>query len=238
MGIDREPRWIGEAHRRAQAVGLADRLSYRLGDVAHIPFHDGVFDLVTCQTVLIHVADPRAVLREMMRVLKPGGLVAVAEPNNLSNVLSLGSTLFHADPERHLDLVRLHLVCQRGKESLGEGHNSIGDLLPGWFVEVGLCDVSAHLGDKSATLTPPYLGREQEARRDEMLAFADRQLYAWDHDETRRFFLAGGGTPADFTRLWGVAGAAAHEVAAALRAGTEHQAGGSTQYLIAGRKPG
>jgi SAM-dependent methyltransferase len=238
VGIDREQEWILEAHRRAAAAGLEGRLSYRLGDAAHIPFHDEVFDLVTCQTLLIHVADPRAVLREMMRVLQPGGLVVVSEPNNLANVLSLGSTLFHGDPERVLDLVRLHLVSQRGKQSLGEGHNSIGDMLPGWLAELGLEGVTVHVSDKATPLIPPYRGREQEARRDEALSWTERELYAWDRTDTRRFFLAGGGTEPELERLWGVARAASRQIAAALRAGTEHQAGGGMQYLVSGRKAG
>ena len=238
VGIDREDTWILEAHRRAEQAGFGDRLTYRLGDAAHIPFHDGVFDLVTCQTLLIHVADPRAVLREMMRVLAPGGLVAVVEPNNLANIMSLGSTLFHEDPERQIDVVRLHLVGQRGKEKLGEGHNSIGDLLPGLFAEVGLEQVGVHVSDKASALIPPYAGREQEVKRDEVIAWADKEMFAWDHAETRRFFLAGGGSEGDFERLWKVAGEAARKAAAALRAGTEHQAGGGVQYLVAGRKAG
>ncbi len=237
VGIDREDTWILEAHRRADQAGIGDRLTYRFGDAARIPFHDGTFDLCTCQTLLIHVADPRAVLREMARVVVPGGLVAVVEPNNLANIMSLGCTLFHADPERQLDVVRLHLVAQRGKEALGEGHNSVGDLLPGMFAEVGLLEVSVYVSDKASALIPPYLGREQQVRRDEMIAMADKEMFAWDRGETRRFFLAGGGSEAEFERLWAVAGAATREAAAALRKGTEHQAGGGLQYLIAGRKP-
>lgn len=237
IGVNREAAWIREAHQRAERAGVGDRLSYRYGDADRPPFHDGVFNLVTCQTVLIHMRDARATLREMIRVLKPGGLVAVAEPSNLANVMVQGSTLFHAEPSLQLDLVRLHLVCQRGKEQLGEGHNSIGTLLPGWFAEAGLEGVSTHLSDKASPLVPPYAGPEQAALRDEEITFAERGLYAWNQHDTRRYFLAGGGTEADFERLWGVAGAAAREVAAALRAGTEHTAGGRMTYLVAGRKP-
>jgi SAM-dependent methyltransferase len=236
-GIDREPRWIDEAHRRAEAAGLGDRLRYRLGDAERIPFHDGVFDLVTCQTLLIHVRDPLAVVREMMRVLRPGGLLAVAEPNNLANLLVLGSTAFRADAERILDVVRLHLVCMRGKEALGEGHNAVGELLPGVFAEAGLTEVTAYVSDKAGALVPPYRSDEQRARRGAALDWAAREVFAWDRAETRRFFLAGGGTEGELDRLWGAAGAIARGTAAALEAGVEHQAGGSMQYLISGRKP-
>ncbi len=236
VGVDREATWIREAHLRAERAGVANRLSYRLGDADHLPFHDGVFDLVTCQTVLIHMRDARAALREMIRVVKPGGLVAVAEPNNLSNILVLGSTLFHASPEVLVDLVRLHLVSQRGKERLGEGHNSIGNLLPGWFAEAGLEGVSTYLSDKASPLVPPYVGREQAALRDEQVAFAERDFFAWDLPDTRRFFLAGGGSEAELDWLWSIAGRASREVAAALRAGREHTAGGAMTYLVAGRK--
>lgn len=235
FGVDREEAWVREAN--ARAAGTSGRAVYRLGEAERIPFHDGVFDLVTCQTVLIHVRDPRAVIREMMRVLEPGGLLAVAEPNNLAEVLVRGSTLFRADPERTLALVRLQLTCQAGKEALGEGHNSVGDLLPGLFAEVGLTDVTAHVSDKAASLIPPYLGREQEVRRDQLLDWIDRGHFAWDLHDTRRFFLAGGGTEEDFQRLWALARAAAQDTAAALRAGTEHMAGGGVHYLVSGRKP-
>jgi ubiquinone/menaquinone biosynthesis C-methylase UbiE len=79
FGIDREDTWIREARRRAESAGLAGRLSYRLGDAERIPFHDGTFDLVTCQRLILHAPDPLAALREMMRVLKPRGRIVVAE---------------------------------------------------------------------------------------------------------------------------------------------------------------
>ena len=117
FGIDREDTWIREAHRRAEQAGLADRLSYRLGDAERIPFHDGTFDLVTCQTVLIHVPDPRAVLREMMRVLKPGGRVAVAEPDEQSlraGPKSFGDRLLGWFAEAGLDGVTAYVSDKAG----------------------------------------------------------------------------------------------------------------------------
>src|SRR5262245_65208755 len=70
IGVDREPRWVEEATRRAAAAGLSGRFTYRLGLAGSLPFQDGAFDVVTCQTLLIHVPDPAAVLRDMVRVTR------------------------------------------------------------------------------------------------------------------------------------------------------------------------
>lgn len=49
-----------------------------------LPYPDASFDLVTCSEVLEHVENFRAVLREIKRVLKPGGLMVVTTPNVLN----------------------------------------------------------------------------------------------------------------------------------------------------------
>ena len=72
IGIDREETWVRKATEAAAQHHLDSRYSYQVGDANAIPFEDNTFDMVTCQTVLIHVPDVNAVLREMIRVLKPG----------------------------------------------------------------------------------------------------------------------------------------------------------------------
>lgn len=51
-----------------------------------LPFTDGAFDMVTCQTVLIHIAEPKAAFKEMMRSTKPGGLVLTVEPCHMGSM--------------------------------------------------------------------------------------------------------------------------------------------------------
>ena len=176
-------------------------------------------------------------MREMMRVLKPGGLLALVEPNNMANALVLGATQFRAPLDEIFDVLRLYLTGTRGKEHLGEGHDSIGEMIPGYAAELGLKDIEVHLSDKPAPLFPPYAGRAQEVLKAQMLDWDDRGFVLWGPENTRRWFLAGGGSEPEFERLWKVACLSSRKIADALRAGTEHFAGGCTQYLVSGRKP-
>lgn len=50
------------------------------GDAARLPFKDGAFDALVCSEVLEHVPDPDAVIDEIVRVVRPGGRVALSVP--------------------------------------------------------------------------------------------------------------------------------------------------------------
>jgi SAM-dependent methyltransferase len=156
VGVERDPRWVQQSQRRAEELGMADRCRYVQGVAESLEFEDETFDLVTCQTLLIHVADVRAVLREMCRVLRPGGLLLAAEPNNLASMLVADSTTGDQATDELVERVGFALRCERGKAALGEGDNSIGDLLPGDFAQAGLIDIQTFLNDKTFALVPPY----------------------------------------------------------------------------------
>ncbi len=65
---------------RARAV---DRASNQIaaGSVTALPFASGHFDVVLCNHVIEHVPDAEAAIREIVRVLRPGGLAIVGVPN-------------------------------------------------------------------------------------------------------------------------------------------------------------
>jgi ubiquinone/menaquinone biosynthesis C-methylase UbiE len=54
---------------------------FQQGDAARLPFADGSFDLVFTRYMLLHVPDPPAGVREMLRVTRPGGFTVVFEPD-------------------------------------------------------------------------------------------------------------------------------------------------------------
>lgn len=76
IGVDRSDDVIAEA---SAAAGDAANVEFRTADVYDLPFDDDRFDVVHAHQVLQHLSDPVAALREMARVTRPGGVVAVRD---------------------------------------------------------------------------------------------------------------------------------------------------------------
>jgi SAM-dependent methyltransferase len=74
-GVDPSRAVLAAARRFCRGTGV----NIRHGDGAKLPFTDDGFDVTLAVTVLLHVADPVAVVREMARVTRPGGRVAVQD---------------------------------------------------------------------------------------------------------------------------------------------------------------
>ncbi|NDJ74919.1 MAG: class I SAM-dependent methyltransferase, partial [Chloroflexi bacterium] len=68
--------------RKAQAnVGHLPDVTLVQGNIYHLPFPDDYFDAVILSEILEHIEDDVAGLREVRRVLKPGGVVAITVPH-------------------------------------------------------------------------------------------------------------------------------------------------------------
>lgn len=74
--IDINPPSLAVAHKRAQELHLADRISFELQDASALAYDDGTYDLVFCGNVTSLIADRGRALREYVRVLRIGGLLA------------------------------------------------------------------------------------------------------------------------------------------------------------------
>ncbi len=92
VGLDQSPEMLAQAAARLRASqDLASRIELVRGEAESLPFADGEFDHLTFTYLLRYVEDPAATLRELARVVKPGGRVASLEfmlpPNPTAHAL-------------------------------------------------------------------------------------------------------------------------------------------------------
>jgi SAM-dependent methyltransferase len=78
IGVDRSARAIELANALTKAQGVANA-SFREADVHALPFESETFDAVFAHALLQHLPDPQRAVTEMARVLKPGGVIALAD---------------------------------------------------------------------------------------------------------------------------------------------------------------
>lgn len=130
VGIDRAASIVADAAAHATAEHVD--ATFEEGDVYALRFPDASFDVVHAHQVLQHLADPVAALREMRRVLRPGGIVAARDGDYASFAWA------PADPHltRWLDIYRE--VARRNG-----GEPDAGRYLKRWALDAGFADVTA-----------------------------------------------------------------------------------------------
>jgi len=79
VGLDPSPRMLAVGEEKVASAGVAGRISLQLGTAEELPFDDDTFDGVTIAFGIRNVPDRGAALREMARVTRAGGRVAILE---------------------------------------------------------------------------------------------------------------------------------------------------------------
>jgi SAM-dependent methyltransferase len=97
------------------------------GDARRIPFDDGSFDRVIAAEVLEHIDDDGGAIAELVRVLRPGGVLAVTVPRWLPERICWAlSRQYHDVPGGHVRIYRGHALRaalrRAGLEPLGQHH--------------------------------------------------------------------------------------------------------------------
>jgi demethylmenaquinone methyltransferase/2-methoxy-6-polyprenyl-1,4-benzoquinol methylase len=78
-GVDQSEGMLAAARARLAGDGAAGRVTLLRAEAERLPFGDGAFDALTVTYLLRYVDDPAAVLRELARVVRPGGTLASLE---------------------------------------------------------------------------------------------------------------------------------------------------------------
>jgi SAM-dependent methyltransferase len=79
-GIDREQSQVDLARTRASEQGLTNA-TFSVGSIYNLPFPDSSFTVIFAHAIFEHISSPEKALAEMLRVLEPGGLVAIRSPD-------------------------------------------------------------------------------------------------------------------------------------------------------------
>jgi demethylmenaquinone methyltransferase/2-methoxy-6-polyprenyl-1,4-benzoquinol methylase len=79
VGVDLTIGMLAQGHQNVAAAGMNRRVQLVAGRAEQLPFPDRSFDALTFTYLLRYVDDPQATLRELARVVKPGGAVASLE---------------------------------------------------------------------------------------------------------------------------------------------------------------
>ena len=131
-------------------------ISFVKGNSEDLPFGDSSFDLVTCQTLLIHLKEPLKTLKEMYRVLRKNGRILICEPNNLSQMIFTNTMNLEDEIDFRIENIKAKMISETEKIESGNGNNSIGETVPILLDECGFTDIKCWINDKVNELKPPY----------------------------------------------------------------------------------
>jgi ubiquinone/menaquinone biosynthesis C-methylase UbiE len=131
VGVDISPEMTSEAQKYAFAEKIDNRIAFETCTAESLPYPDASFDGAIAARLLLHAAEPEAVIREMKRVVKTGGRVIVMDWDF--------DTVTVDYPDRELTRRLLHW-----RSDHHGGNNWSGRQLWGRMREAGLQNLSAH----------------------------------------------------------------------------------------------
>ncbi|MFW6160341.1 MAG: class I SAM-dependent methyltransferase [Acidobacteriota bacterium] len=85
VGMDLSEDMVKRAQERAARKKLSDKIKFTLGDARDIPFEDGIFDAVLCESVVAFSKEKQKVITEYKRATKTGGFLGINEVTWIRN---------------------------------------------------------------------------------------------------------------------------------------------------------
>jgi SAM-dependent methyltransferase len=87
VGADCSLAYLDMAREQAARSAAVGALSFVAADVYQLPFEEGSFDFIWCSQSFVSLTEPERALREMKRILRPGGMVGVMENDEVHHLL-------------------------------------------------------------------------------------------------------------------------------------------------------
>jgi len=108
--LDASRRMLAQARKRLKPT---DRLHFIQHSAQNLPFEDDFFDVVTCMEALEFLPDPVAALAELVRVLRPGGLLFITNRTGLHAHLMPGRVWTHSQVFQFLKALDMRNISIR-----------------------------------------------------------------------------------------------------------------------------
>jgi ubiquinone/menaquinone biosynthesis C-methylase UbiE len=229
VGVDIESFWLEKAQETFSVIQKEvnfSELHFIKDDAHNLSLTSDTFDLVTCQTLLMHCYDPKKVLAEMKRIAKPGGIILAVEPVNLLNRLEFSSVLNVLSVEDQTSLFRFWSYFHQGLRTKQKGDHNIGCYLPGLFKELGLEGITAYQNDRVC-----YSVSHNSTSVDEI-------LMEYMKPETSELIIAGGGSDMIIAQGLNSAKILAEHIVAQIDSDNYYSTGFLSTFVFIGFKPG
>ena len=196
--LDQEPQWTQKSLETIPNKKASQNFQFINGNVYNLPFEDNYFDLTTCQTLLLHLANPLLALKEMLRVTKSGGLILLSEPENFKNYFYYDNLNKNRLVEDILAMAKFWILFERGKIIHALGNNSPCSYLLFQLAKLNVTNINIYQNDKVQTLYPPYNTIEQQILIEELKVNLARFSEPEQYQIAQNFYLAGGGNITEF----------------------------------------
>lgn len=156
IGLDMDESQLEIARTNAKERGLTN-VTFEEGNVYQLRFDPGMFDAVLAHTLLYHLSDPLRALKELRRVLKPGGLAAISDDD--FNTITISPD--HPLSQKLIDLMKRVILFNGGSPFYSRN-------LRGLLLEAGFTRTEGF------AVAADHYGRLDETRR--MAHVMNRQL--------------------------------------------------------------
>jgi ubiquinone/menaquinone biosynthesis C-methylase UbiE len=135
-GCDADPGMIKQAQQLARSTSLSN-VEFRVGLLPELPYEPDTFDAVTATNVIFLQRDPIKALRGLVRVCKPGGLVAVLNPSPQMNVAAA------TDLANQQGLIDFNRVSFINWANVAENNQRFSaEQITGMFESIGLHEIA------------------------------------------------------------------------------------------------
>lgn len=164
VGITVSQSQIEQANQRAAAEGVSEQAQFQYGDAMEMPFPDASFDAAWAFESMFHMPDRAQVLREIARVLKPGGMLLIADAIEVAPM----------DEQQRMILYSAFAVGSFiSKEQYGQTVREAG------LTDVGVLDVSENIRQTTSKTLENMPARKAELEAIYGPQFMDLMNQSW-----------------------------------------------------------